>query len=116
MLKELIKEILKDEISSKTTAAQTSTDTNDFIVVGKSYAFRTITMIYTGKVKAISQCGKEILLEKAAWIADTERWHKFVNDLSAKEIEVYSRNVVICRGSFLDYFEVDENDLPTETK
>jgi len=85
-----------------------------FLQVGHCYSFRTVTMIYTGKIKDIRD--QEILLEKAAWIADTKRWADYVKDLSAEEIEPYCRDVIIYKGGLLDVFEVEEAYLPREQK
>lgn len=49
-----------------------------FLIVGKVYLIRTVSMIYTGILK--SQNKNELLLEKAAWIPETERWYNSCKD------------------------------------
>ena len=85
-----------------------------FLEVGKSYSIRTVTMIYTGKIKAMKS--NEILLEKAAWIAETERWAEYCKTLACREVEPYCQDVVIFTSAILDVFEVDEKLLPREQK
>ena len=75
-----------------------------FMVLEKVYAIRTITMIYTGRLKAIND--KELLLDEVAWIPDTERWADFVDTGAHKEAEPYKRPVVLSRGAILDCTEI----------
>lgn len=75
-----------------------------FIQVGKVYAFRSVTMIYTGRVVDINE--QEILIDEAAWIAETERWKDFAETGAHKEAEPYARPVVIGRGGLLDVTEI----------
>ena len=49
----------------------TETKENSPYQVGQSYLFRLVTLYYTGRVKRVTP--KEIILEDAAWIADTGR-------------------------------------------
>lgn len=77
---------------------------SSFIQVGKVYAFRSVTMIYTGRVVDINE--QEILVDEAAWIAETERWKDFVETGVHKEAEPYTRPVVIGRGGLLDCTEI----------
>lgn len=83
-----------------------------FLKVGKAYLFRTVTMIYTGRIKEMR--GDEILVEEAAWIPETERWADCVKNCDFKEVEPYYRDVVIYRGGLLDVTEIDK--LPTKQK
>ena len=86
-----------------------------FLEVGKSYLFRTVTMIYTGKIKVMVK--EEIVLEKAAWIADTGRWADAVKDPDKfSEVEPYPGYVILFRGAMLDIAEIDESKLPTKQK
>jgi hypothetical protein len=83
-----------------------------FIKVGEKYLFRTVTMIYTGQVKAINN--NEILLEKAAWIADTGRFADSLKSCKFNEVEPYHNDVIIFKTSFLDVTKIDS--LPKEQK
>lgn len=83
-----------------------------FLEVGEKYLFRTVTMIYTGRIKRMK--GQEILLEDAAWIADTGRWADNLKSCEFNEVEPYFRDVVIFRGALLDVTKIDT--LPREQK
>lgn len=73
---------------------------HSFLAVGTIYSFRTVTMIYVGRLLAISE--QEFLIEDAAWVAETERWADFVKHGKAKEVEPYCAPVVLNRGAMLD--------------
>ena len=53
--------------------------------IGKSYFIRTVTYHLTGKVKAV--CGQFLILEKAAWIADSGRFAEAINKGTLNEVE-----------------------------
>lgn len=75
--------------------------------IGKSYLIRTVTMIYTGRlVKVVS---KELVIDTAAWIPETERWQQAVESGQFKEVEPYptSAQVILGRGAILDAVKVD---------
>lgn len=97
---DLIKLIL--QLGEKSDCEESNADT--FLKVGTIYAIRTITMIYTGRLKEVSKT--EFLLEDAAWIPETERWADFVSTGAHKEAEPYARSVVISRGAILDVTEI----------
>lgn len=80
---------------------------HSFLEIGKPYLFRTVTMIYTGRLLAISE--QEFLIGEAAWIPETERWMDAVTKSAFKEIEPYGEKpVMINRGSMLDAVEIPE--------
>jgi hypothetical protein len=83
---------------------QQSSKAESFLELGKVYAIRTVTMIYTGRLKAVNE--QELLIDEAAWIPDTERWADFVDTGAHKEAEPYKRPVVIGRGGILDCTEI----------
>jgi hypothetical protein len=80
------------------------TNEETFFEIDKVYAIRTVTMIYTGRVKKVTST--EILLDEAAWIPETERWADFVDTGAHKEAEPYKRPVVLKQGAILDYTEI----------
>ena len=93
----LLKLILADD-------KQTSSKEDSFLELEKVYAIRTVTMIYTGRLKAINE--QELLISEAAWIPDTERWADFVATGAHKEAEPYTKDVVINRGAIIDVTEI----------
>ena len=84
-------------------------------VVGRSYLIRTVTMIYTGKLVSVGD--KELVITRAAWIPETERWADTVAKGIFKEVEPYpdTTKVIIGRGSILDAVMVSWI-LPREQK
>ena len=73
---------------------------HSFLTLGEIYCFRTVTMIYTGRLLSISD--QEFLIEDAAWIPETERWSDFLEKGIHKEAEPYHKPVVLNRGAMLD--------------
>lgn len=93
----LLKLILSDD-------NQSVKNSESFLILEKPYAFRTVTMIYTGRLKAINS--QEFLVDEAAWIPETERWMDFVDNGAVKECEPYSKPIIINRGAILDVVEI----------
>lgn len=84
------------------------------LIPGKKYLFRTVTMIYTGLLKAETK--DYFVLSCAAWIADTGRWAENLISCEFSEVEMYpaNRDVVVYKSGMLDVVEIDK--LPTVTK
>lgn len=53
--------------------------------IGQAYFIRTVTMYYTGKLTAVFK--NELVLETAAWIADTGRYFNALKSGDFNEIE-----------------------------
>jgi len=83
--------------------------------IGKNYMIRTVTMIYTGKLKAVYE--NELVLTECAWIAETKRWADSCKTGEFNEVEPYPEKaeVIIGKGAILDAFIVDWK-LPGEQK
>ena len=94
----LIKLLLNEEVKASVNKVES------FLELGKPYSFRTVTMIYTGKLIGINE--QELLVDEAAWIPETERWADFVATGAHKECEPYVKPIVINRGSLLDVTEI----------
>lgn len=71
--------------------------------VGKAYMIRTVTMHYTGRVVAVTD--SDVVLEDAAWIADTGRFADSLASGELAEVEPYPGRVAICRGAMVDFAE-----------
>ena len=69
---------------------------------GKKYLIRTVTMTVTGKLVRVYP--HELVLETAAWIADTGRFSDAVRTGTFDEIEPFPLKevVIIGRGSIID--------------
>jgi hypothetical protein len=81
---------------------------------GKNYLFRTITMIYTGRLHQIE--GDHYVLLNAAWIPETNRWSESVRTGQFKEVEPYppEEPVFLFKGAILDIVAIPV--LPLEVK
>jgi len=82
--------------------------------IGKNYFIQTVTHYYTGKLIAVLK--DEIVLEYAAWIADSGRFEQFIKDGKFNEVEPYpSGQLIIGRGSLVQAFQWTHK-LPREQK
>ena len=80
-------------------------DDNSHWVVGKCYLIRTVTMIQTGRLVKVTD--KELVLEEAAWIADTGRFSDALVSLNFNEVEPFPDGLVfIGRGAIIDVVSV----------
>ena len=71
--------------------------------VGKAYLIRTVTMAYTGRVVAVTE--SDVVLDEAAWIADTGRFSDALTTGQLSEIEPYPGRVAVGRGAIVDFSE-----------
>ena len=73
--------------------------------VGKNYLIRTVTMIDTGRLVAVTD--HELVLEDAAWIADTGRFADAVSKAEFGEVEPFpAGRVVLGRGAVIDAVQI----------
>ena len=73
--------------------------------IGKTYLIRTVTMIDTGKLVAVHE--HELVLEDAAWIADTGRFTQALESAEFGEVEQFpAGRVIIGRGSIIDAVQI----------
>ena len=73
--------------------------------VGKNYLIRTVTMIDTGRLVAVTS--QELVLEDAAWIADTGRFMQAIEEAEFGEVEPFpSGRVIVGRGSVIDAVQI----------
>ena len=69
--------------------------------IGKKYFIRTVTMHITGELVSISK--QELILKDAAWIADSGRFNRALEDINnCDEVEPFINPVIIGRGSIVD--------------
>lgn len=81
--------------------------------IGQAYLIRTVTHYYTGRLARVTQ--QEIVLETAAWIADTGRYSVALKSGQLNEIEPIIGPAVIGRGAIVDAVEWPHN-LPEKTE
>ena len=73
--------------------------------IGKIYLIRTVTMIDTGILVAVGD--KELVLEEAAWIADTGRFSDAIAKAEFSEVEPFpSGRVILNRSCVIDAVEI----------
>lgn len=78
-----------------------ASQTHEFWEVGKPYLIRTVTMIDTGTLVAVTE--HEIILRDAAWIADTGRFAQSLESCEFGEVEPFPDGLVgIGRGSIIE--------------
>ncbi len=82
-------------------------------VIGESYFIRTVTYHLTGRLKKI--VGNFLILEDAAWIADSGRFKQAINDGVLNEVEPVKVCPLINIESITDAFPWF-HDLPREQK
>ena len=70
-------------------------------------------MIQTGKLVAVTN--QELVLEDAAWIADTGRFSECLTKGTFNEIEPFPNKIIIGRGSVIDATEFTHS-LPRTVK
>ena len=68
--------------------------------VGKSYFIRTVTHYYTGKLLQVTE--HELVLDEAAWIADTGRFNHALTKHELNEVEPFPGKAIIGRGALVD--------------
>jgi hypothetical protein len=75
--------------------------------IGKIYLIRTVTMIETGILVDVTD--QELVLEEAAWIADTGRFSEAVAKAEFDEVEPFpSGPVIVGRGSVIDAVQINK--------
>lgn len=91
-------------VSDRSTVSQ-DTNTNAHWEIGKIYLIRTVTMIDTGRLVAVTP--QELVLEDAAWIADTGRFADALVKAEFGEIEPFpDGRVIIGRGAIVDAVQI----------
>jgi hypothetical protein len=80
-------------------------------MIGKSVFIRTVTMYHTGRIVAID--GGFLVLEDAAWVADTGRFSDALKTGELSEVEPVEGLVRVSLGAVVDIFEWN-HDLPRE--
>lgn len=83
-------------------------------VIGEAYLIRTVTHYYTGKLTWVGE--HELVLDTAAWVADTGRYHEaFKSADKLVEVEPIIGPAIIGRGAVVDAVRWP-NNLPTQVK
>ena len=101
-------------MKNKTTTKHNAPTRSKFWVIGRNYFIRTVTYHHTGVLLSITD--GEIILGKAAWIAESGRFQQALNNCEFSEVEMFPSNsaVMIGRGSIIDAVQI--KTLPTLQK
>lgn len=83
------------------------------LFVGACVFIRTISMYYTGRVVELT--ADSVVLEDAAWIADTGRFSNALRTGALGEVEPYPTPVCVSRAHVLDV-TAWHHSLPREVK
>lgn len=86
---------------------------NHSLKVGEQYFIRGVTHYYTGKLIAVTET--DLVLERAAWIADTGRFADAMRTGVFNEVEPFFKDAIISRAAIVD-FTLWPHALPTEQK
>lgn len=88
-------------MESKRRTTRTSEIQSPYLV-GANYFIRTVTHYLTGKLVAVHD--QELVLENAAWIADTGRFTQALQQEEFSEVEPFPPGspVIVGRGSIVD--------------
>jgi len=77
-----------------------NSDTSEAWKIGQAYFIRTVTMYLTGRLVKLT--AQELVLEEAAWIADTGRFSEAMKTGKFDEVEPFHGPVIVGRGSIVD--------------
>ena len=81
--------------------------------IGKNYFIRTVTHHHTGRLVEVTPT--ELVLEDAAWIADSGRFSNALKSCSFDEVEPFpTGRVIIGRAALIDAVEI--STVPTSQK
>ena len=86
---------------------------NPILRIGNSVFVRTVTFHYTGRITDMDN--ESLILEDAAWIADSGRFSIVLKNGDLGEVEPYPDLVYINRATIVDA-SVWMHDLPQEVK
>jgi len=81
--------------------------------IGENYLIRTVTMIQVGRLEWVGD--KEIVLSSASWVADTGRFNEAIKTGNLNEVEPFTDDVIVGRGSIIDA-TIWTHKLPKEAK
>jgi len=91
--------LLNDALDSGTDRLINKPPSHSF-VVGRKYLIRTVTMFYTGVLVSITET--DLVLDQAAWIADTGRFHDALVTGELNEVEPFVDEVIVQREGVID--------------
>ncbi len=100
---DLIKFLLLEE-TTNSDKKEVKTNQNHPYKIGACYHVRTVTYATAGKLKAVYE--KEMVFEKASWVADTGRFSDYVKDTSKLSENEHVGEIIVNRDAIVDVIEV----------
>ncbi len=92
---------LKKELETLEQQKKKVTQKDGVWQIGENYFIRTVTMALCGKLTKVTE--KELVLEDAAWVADTGRFATFLKEGKVDEVEPFpDGEVIVGRGGLID--------------
>ena len=82
-------------------------------LIGKAVFVRCVTHYYTGRL--VAETSSELVLDDAAWIADTGRFSQALGTGTLNEVEPYPGRCYVSRGAVVDVSEW-RHPLPRDVK
>jgi hypothetical protein len=107
---------IREDLIEKQSFSYPKEGESKLLAVGQKRYIRTVTHHYIGVIVELTD--KEIVLDKACWVAHSGRWTNTLLDSSnLKEVEPYPDNTfpVVQRGAMCDYFFWN-HELPRDQK
>lgn len=75
--------------------------------IGANYLIRTVTMIDTGRLVMVTE--HELVLEDAAWIADSGRFADALQSAEFNEVEPFpDGQIIVGRGAIIDAVKISK--------
>ena len=101
-----VKYVRADSVSKETIKPILTGEFQPF-EIGAVYLIRTVTMIQVGRVVAASK--QWVMMEDAAWIADTGRFSNALSKWTFNEVEPFPDGLVgVSCGSIVDFVKGKE--------
>jgi hypothetical protein len=91
--------VRKDSLPKASALPTVNNSAKHPFVIGKQWIFETVTKYWVGDIVAVTET--EVVLERAAWIADTGRFNEFMKTGKPSELEPANGPVVISRGGYV---------------
>ena len=101
------------ELKALTSSGNSNNGASHSFEIGSCYLIRTVTMMYTGRLIGVTD--SDVVLENAAWIADSGRYANALAEGTLHEVEPYPDRVCVSRSSIVDFAEWT-HPLPREQK
>lgn len=95
---------IREDLIERSLPEILSTDVAPWLI-GKNYLIRTVTMTDTGRLVAVTD--KELVLEDAAWVADTGRFSNALLSGNFEEVEPFpAGRVILNRSCIIEGVEI----------